>query len=642
MKSSRYVTPIVLLALMLVPMELCLGSTDLVFAQSGLLDLRAEDTSSTSIWPLEGQWEWFNQQYLSEIEGRGKPVLVHVPGAFKPDINQEKGHGWGTYRLKVLLDPSFVKSSVPLGIYLPYQVSSSRIWWNGVKIAQAGILGNNFTRGLPEWKVHLLHLDRVQEENELRIEVSNFQDNYMGQRELAWFGSLEGLYDQERSRISLQMILFASLLCLGLYHIGSWIYRRQDTILLFFALTSILFAIRNFFYTDLYILQIFPWIGFETLQKGGFLTFSLASMLFGLYIAWLFPRTVFGHPWLHKGFIALATVGPGLYSAMIVLLDFRYFVPWLPLVELYVTVLCIGILIVLARALYLKQDGAGLFLSGFGLFFILITNDFLTSNHFINTPFLSSLGMVIFLFFQSLVSVKRYAIAHQRTEDSNQSIAALNQSLERFIPGEVLNLLGAKNLLAIEPGNCTRVEATVMVCNIRDFSLLISAQSPQESFSLLNDWLKEFGIIIRKHQGFIDRFQGDGITALFTGAPINALKAACELERANGILNKIRVAEKHPTIKMSIGIHHGQVLAGTVGDDKRIDSLVCSETVTMASMLQRLTKKYGLPILLGEETAQVLEKYHGEFKFWHIADETLGNKTKRQKVFAVKWHEPMA
>lgn len=600
----------------------------------GVLDLRNAEADG-KIWPLEGMWDWYPQVFKDGLSSIDKPQSAKVPGEIKPNPNSSKGHGYGTYRLVIKLDEAHLRAG-PMGLYLPYQNSSARISWNGKVVLEAGKLGTNAAEAVPEWKVRLLDLDNLALENELLIETSNFQDNYMGQLDVAWFGDLQGLHDQERSRLALQVILFAALFSLGIYHIGSWAYRRKDIIQLFFALTSILFAFRIFFYTDLFILQLIPTLDFETLQKGGFLTFTLASMLFGLYIAGLFPQVIFGKPWVHRGFVVLASLGTGIYSIMILLMDFKDYIPWLPLVLIYVVVLCLGIILILARALYLRQDGAGLILIGFASFFAMILNDFLTSSHIISTPFLASLGMVIYLFFQSLVSVKRYALAHQRTEDSNQTLAAINQSLERFIPGEMIKILGTTDLSAIEPGTSVKISSTVLVCHIRDLPLVLGQQEPGESFALLNDCLHTFGSIIRQNNGFIERYHGEGVTALFTHGPSDAFKAAREMELACQSLNKLRLAERKTSLKISMGINHGSVMVGTVGDTLRLDSLVCSETMDNAHILQKLTQKYGLSILVGDDADHYLEKHQTEYPCWYLADEILAEPGKPVRIYALK------
>ena len=140
--------------------------------------------------------------------------------------------------------------------------------------------------------------------------------------------------------------------------------------------------------------------------------------------------------------------------------------------------------------------------------------------------------------------------------------------------------------------------------------------SPKENFDFLNDYLKYFTPPIGKNNGFIDKFIGDAVLALFPHHPDDAVKAA--IESLNGMknFNELRMKSGIEPVRIGIGINAGNLMLGTIGDNERMDGTVISDAVNLASRLEGLTKTFGASIVISESTLYDIpdyDKYHSRF-----------------------------
>jgi class 3 adenylate cyclase len=213
-----------------------------------------------------------------------------------------------------------------------------------------------------------------------------------------------------------------------------------------------------------------------------------------------------------------------------------------------------------------------------------------------------------------------------------ETLKRINESLERFIPREFLGFLRKENILEVELGDWTECEMTIFFLDIRDFTTLSENMSPRDNFRFLNSFLGIFGPIIRAHDGFVDKYPGDGIMALFPGSPDQALSTALEMrERLIGY-NAGRSLGGYVPIRFGIGIHTGPLMLGTIGENNRMDSTVISDTVNAASRIEGLNKKFATDILVSGETLGRLVKPSG-FETRFVGEETVKGKAKAVRVF---------
>ncbi|MBW2529446.1 MAG: hypothetical protein JRI23_35040, partial [Deltaproteobacteria bacterium] len=122
------------------------------------------------------------------------------------------------------------------------------------------------------------------------------------------------------------------------------------------------------------------------------------------------------------------------------------------------------------------------------------------------------------------------------------------------------------------------------------------AAGAEATFELVNRYLETIEPAIHEHEGFINKFLGDGILALFPDAAAG-LAGARSLQRAVVDLNQQLEKEGQEPIRVGVGLHVGTVMLGTVGGKKQLDTSVIADAVNTASRVESLTKRYGVDIL---------------------------------------------
>ena len=195
-------------------------------------------------------------------------------------------------------------------------------------------------------------------------------------------------------------------------------------------------------------------------------------------------------------------------------------------------------------------------------------------------------------------------------------LAKINAAYGRFVPHDFLRFLGHESIVDVRLGDQIQKEMTVLFSDIRSFTTISEAMTPQENFNFINSYLSRVSPVIRAHQGFIDKYIGDAIMALFPESADDAVRAAVEMQKQVIIYNQHRQLNNYPPITIGIGLHAGTLMLGTIGEQERMESTVIADAVNLASRLEGLTKVYGAGILVSDSILERLgkrEKYMCRF-----------------------------
>jgi len=183
----------------------------------------------------------------------------------------------------------------------------------------------------------------------------------------------------------------------------------------------------------------------------------------------------------------------------------------------------------------------------------------------------------------------------------------LTESYSCFVPKEFLQFLEKESIIDIKLGDNIQKEMTILFSDIRSFTRLSEKMTPQENFNFINNCLSRIGPVVRNNNGFIDKYIGDAVMALFPHKIEDAIKAAVGMQRVVEIYNKHREKSGYEPIKIGIGINTGIMMLGTIGEEKRMEGTVISDAVNLASRLEGLTKIYGASIIVSNKTLEGLE-----------------------------------
>ncbi len=185
-----------------------------------------------------------------------------------------------------------------------------------------------------------------------------------------------------------------------------------------------------------------------------------------------------------------------------------------------------------------------------------------------------------------------------------QDLLQLTTAYERFVPREFLQFLGKANIVDVSLGDQVQQEMSVLFADIVNFTSLSEQMTPAENFRLINTFLSYMEPCIRTHQGFIDKYIGDAIMALFSGKADDAVRAGIAMLKTLQDFNQ----QANPLINIGIGINTGVLMLGTIGGEHRMDGTVISDAVNLAARLEKLTRDYGVMLLISHYTFAQLQQ----------------------------------
>lgn len=178
----------------------------------------------------------------------------------------------------------------------------------------------------------------------------------------------------------------------------------------------------------------------------------------------------------------------------------------------------------------------------------------------------------------------------------------INAAYSRFVPHQFLELLNKESIIDIQLADQVEKEMTVLFSDIRGFTSLSEKMTPKENFKFINSYLSKMEPIITQYNGFIDKYIGDAIMALFPTHADDAVRASISMLQKLKIYNQERHRAGYKPIKIGIGLNTGALMLGTVGGKNRMDGTVISDAVNLASRIEGMTKAFDIGLLISENT----------------------------------------
>ena len=185
----------------------------------------------------------------------------------------------------------------------------------------------------------------------------------------------------------------------------------------------------------------------------------------------------------------------------------------------------------------------------------------------------------------------------QLTESFNSMVAGLQErdfirnTFGRYVDEEIARELMRRPEASRLGGE--KREVVILFADLRDFTPVAEALSPETTIHLLNRFFAQMVEVIQKHRGIIDNFLGDAILAFFdpldgplAPAVEQALECALEMQRAMEDVNVSAGASKFPALKMGIGLHAGEVVVGNVGSESRAKYGIIGSAVNLTHRIQ--------------------------------------------------------
>ncbi|WFU71010.1 adenylate/guanylate cyclase domain-containing protein [Bradyrhizobium sp. CB2312] len=182
----------------------------------------------------------------------------------------------------------------------------------------------------------------------------------------------------------------------------------------------------------------------------------------------------------------------------------------------------------------------------------------------------------------------------------------LRKSFALYLAPEIIETMVASGKMPELGGEMRNV--TMFFSDLSGFSSIAETMTPGELVKLMNEYLSAMTDIIESHGGYVDKYIGDSIVAMF-GAPAddpsharNAVRAALKCHEKLAELNAHNPAFAGHGLSHRIGLNSGEAVVGNIGSRRRFNYTVMSDTVNVASRLEGANKYYGTAIMASEAT----------------------------------------
>ncbi|TGK04933.1 adenylate/guanylate cyclase domain-containing protein [Leptospira semungkisensis] len=556
-------------------------------AQKGVLDLRSWDFSSQPILDLSGEWFYYPRSLFEDLPSSSVETFYVVP-------NTWSGDGYAVVKLKILM-PDHPKR---FAIYSKWQSTAFRLFVNGKVVAGSGIPGKTKETSVPDNSSIYYEWDSSGGESEIIFEISNFHHRMGGFWYNIQFGEAGALSKEIQSLRDWDFFLAGIFFLAGSYHLWIFFLRRIDRAPLVFALFCFVIFVRIFVTEDKFVQLYFP-LSYRLSMCLEYVT-MYAAMPLGMH----FLRHTFPDYFPRK--LILFFYAISFVFSLSLLLPFpfpTYAVPYFQ--GTFFLAVAVAIYVIFRALLH----GAPYSIPITFAFFSLIcagTFDVLSAHQLIFTRFIIPVGLLIAIFNQAFILSSKHRDLYLEKEKLSERLMRLNDTYSRFVPLSFLEFLGKDKLEDMRPGDQIKKEMTILFADIRSFTEISESIDSKESFELLNSYISEMEPVIQSNRGFVDKYFGDAIMALFSDTD-DAVSAAISMQNRILEYNLRRIEKGERAIRVGIGIHTGSLMMGIVGSGERMESTVISDAVHLASKLETLNKYYGSNILISEDTLKKLK-----------------------------------
>ena len=394
-------------------------------AKDGVLDLRGWDFLKDGPVKLDGDWEFYWEELLYEkdFKASNKPQksgFINVPGVWNNyTVGDHKlgADGYATYRLKVLMDDSY---NFKRALKLDSLGTAYELEINGKIIARNGLVATSKDMGIRSCRPMTVSLFDRNTEWFFILRISNYHDRSGGVWYPIQLGDESHIKNLEIRQTRLEWFLFGSILIMGVYHFGLFALRRMDRSTLWFGIFCLFIALRTLSTGGKFLYWIFPENLSWVCHKIEYLTFYISVPVLALFLNSLF------HEDFSRKVLRIICVIYFLGSVAVIFLPSRIYTQTVTAYQLFTVLAFIYYIYVLILALKNHREGSLTFLIGTATFFLFVVNDILYYQYILKTVEVAPVGLVIFLFSQSVVLSMRFSKAFVRVEELSADLTKNN------------------------------------------------------------------------------------------------------------------------------------------------------------------------------------------------------------------------
>lgn len=587
----------------------CSSTSMSMVAAGGHLDLTHYDFAREGLMSLDGAWELYWNRLLTPADfvGALQPV-PDGPYALPSSWSNVRlsgqplpRDGYLTMRLVVQLPPG----AQALALSIPSFNTAYKVWINGELAAGSGQVATGAAQAAAAGFQQTAKFQTQTSELEILVQTSSFEGVPGGPIGRFRLGPQLAIATWDYQQIGLDLFVSSTCFVIGLYYSVLYVLRRKEEAYLWFGSFTLLIAARTLLVGREVIHLMWPDVSWDLSLRLIFFTGQMAGSVFVAFFGTLYPQE--GWPWARRA----ALLGGSLVGLTIL------FTPpavlFGPLTVLYNGLVALAILysgVVGIRAVRRRRPGALLLLLSSVPLALSLGVEALGSLRLIPLYSLAGFGVLGTIAAQTFTLLRNFTRAFAAVEALSERLDRTSKAYYRFVPRELLRLIGKEDIVAVELGDQSERAMTILFADMRGFTAISERMSPDENFQFINQYLGRVGPIMREHRGFIDKYMGDGFMALFPDKPEDALLAAVAMRRSLADLNAGRERRGEPAIRIGIGLHLGTLMLGTVGEPQRMDGTVIADAVNTASRLESLTKRFVVTTIISAQTLKAMAQWN--------------------------------
>ena len=419
---------------------------------SGVYDLREANMDEGFMVNLNGEWEFFWEQFLMPEEyvtQKGKGLLVNVPSYWSSyilDGEELPGMGYGTYALTILLPenrPRVICMDIPV-----FDVAFN-FYLNDRLVHQSGTLGTSREEEIPFYKPGSMCMEIQSDTLELLVQVSNFHHRRGGFWQGVTIGNSSRVLMKTEHRKIYSYSTIGVLFLFTLFFLLFWLISRKDLSMILFALSTLGILIRSVntgeFFSNYFIDT--PW------------TWQIRMEYVGTYLA-MAVGMIFLHNIMPRKYMKPIIISNSLLMLLLIILVFAL-PPWL----FTYTILVFQPLILVFLVHYLVLSFTGLlkgrlsdvvFFLSLGIFMFALINDILLANTAgsASSRYLSQISFQVFILAMAILIIVKWVKIDRLREQLEGSLRFKNRVLSVIahdLKNPVASVAQFSDLLATKP-----------------------------------------------------------------------------------------------------------------------------------------------------------------------------------------------
>ncbi|GAB6089241.1 7TM diverse intracellular signaling domain-containing protein [Spirochaeta dissipatitropha] len=387
-----------------------------VFSQlvsGGAADLRQESRSEDFRINLDGEWSFGWMQFTDSSSQLADSI--RVPGRWEDQQLANEPipfHGYGTYGLKISLDPDVQN----LGLRIGRPNNAFRAYANGRLIAERGLAGDSASTTVPLYDHVLAPLPEHNGTMDIVIQVSNFHQRTGGLHNTIVIGDYQLLAAEWNRQRLLEAMFMGIALTMAFYHLLLFFYQPKEKNLLFFFLFTFLGALRILTTEHMFIQELFPFLSWLTVYKLEYFSFIFLVIPMMYFLKDIYPKEV--NRWVPRIFLSAAS----LYGLLVLFSSGNVFPILARSFQLVMAVQVFYVTYIAVLTYVRKREGSLFMLAAVGALLITFVNDMLNNLVIIQTGSIISSGLLLFFMCQTMFLARRFTREKKESERLGQNL----------------------------------------------------------------------------------------------------------------------------------------------------------------------------------------------------------------------------